>query len=154
LQSIPIGYVLIQGRRRRKAEPEAAQQRQEVANLMRVSALGELSGSIAHEINRPLTAILFNALAAIHLLAQKSLDREEIRDALQEIVHKDNRAGEIIDRLRRLLKKGERKLESVDINDLVGSTGALLNSELITREISVKLDLESRLFAATGQGSF
>ena len=121
---------------------------------MRVSALGELSGSIAHEINRPLTAILFNALAAIHLLAQKSLDREEIRDVLQEIVHKDNRAGEIIDRLRRLLKKGERKLESVDINDLVGSTGSLRNSELITREISVKLDLESRLFAATGQGSF
>ena len=150
LQSILIGYVLIQGRRRRKAEAEAAQQRQEVAHLMRVSALGELSGSIAHEIHQPLTAILSNAQAALHLLAQKSPDLEEIRDALQDIVHEDNRAGEVINRLRRLLKKGERKQESVNINDLVRSTAALLHSELISREISVKLDLESGLFATTG----
>ena len=150
LQSILIGYVLIQNRRRRKAEAEAAQQRQEVAHLMRVSVLGELSGSIAHEINQPLTAILSNAQAALHLLAQKSPDLEEIRDALREIVDEDNRAGEVIDRLRRLLKKGERTQESVNINDLVKSTVALLRSELVSREISVKLDLENRVLAATG----
>jgi len=144
LQSILIGYVLIQGRRRRKAEAEAAQQRQEVAHLMRVSALGELSGSIAHEINQPLTAILSNAQAALYLLAQKSPDLDEIRDALHEIVHEDNRAGEVIERLRRLLKKGERTQESVNINDLVRSTAALLHSELVSREISAKLDLENR----------
>ena len=150
LQSILIGYVLIQGRRRRKAEAEAAQQRQEVAHLMRVSALGELSGSIAHEIHQPLTAILSNAQAALHLLAQKSPDLEEIRDALQDIVDEDNRAGEVVNRLRRLLKKGERKQESVNINDLVRSTAALLHSELISREISVRLDLENGLLATTG----
>jgi signal transduction histidine kinase len=150
LQSLLIGYVLIQARRRRKAEAEAAQQRLEVAHVMRVSVLGELSGSIAHEINQPLTAILSNAQAALHLLAQKSPDLEEIRDALQEIVDEDNRAGEVINRLRRLLKKGERTLESVNINDLVRSTAALLHSELVSREISVKLDLENRVLAATG----
>ena len=150
LQSILIGYVLIQGRRRRQAEAEAAEQRQEVAHLMRVSALGELSGSIAHEINQPLTAILSNAQAAIYLLAQKSPDIEEIRGALKEIVDEDNRAGEVISRLRRLLKKGERKQESVSINDLVRSTAALLHSEMISRDISVKLDLENRQFTATG----
>ena len=84
------------------------------------------------------------------MLAQRSPDLEEIRDALHEIVHEDNRAGEVIDRLRRLLKKGERKLESVNINDLVRSTAALLHSELLSREISLKLDLENRLFATTG----
>ena len=149
-QSILIGYVLIQGRRRRQAEAEATQQRQEVAHLMRVSALGELSGSIAHEINQPLTAILSNAQAALHLIAQKSLNLEEIRGALLDIVDEDKRASEVIDRLRRLLKKGERKQESVSINDLVRSTAALLHSEMISREIGVKLDLENRQFAATG----
>jgi signal transduction histidine kinase len=150
LQSILIGYVFIHYQRRRKAEAEAAQQRQEVAHVMRVSALGELSGSIAHEIHQPLTAILSNAQAAHHLLAQKSPDLEEIRDALQDIIDDDNRAGEVVNRLRRLLKKGERKQESVNINDLVRSTAALLHSEMISREISVKLDFDNRLFAATG----
>jgi signal transduction histidine kinase len=150
LQTLLIGYVLIQNRRRRKAEAEAAQQRQEVAHLMRVSVLGELSGSIAHEIHQPLTAILSNAQAALHLLAQKSPDLEEIRDALKDIVDEDNRAGEVIDRLRRLLKKGERTQESVNINDLVRSTVSLLHSELVSREISVKLDLENKVLAVTG----
>jgi signal transduction histidine kinase len=150
LQSILISYVLFQGRRRREAEAEAALQRQELAHVMRVAVLGELSGSIAHEINQPLTAILSNAQAALHLLRQKSPDLEEIRDALEEIVHEDNRAGEVIHRLRYLLKKGERKLEPVNINDLVRSTAALLHSELIGRETSVGLDLENRLLRVTG----
>lgn len=150
LQSILIGYVLFQGRRRREAEAEAALQRQELAHLMRVAVLGELSGSIAHEINQPLTAILANAQAALRLLDHKSPDFEDIRDALEEIVHEDNRAGEVIHRLRHLLKKGERKLESVNISDLVRSTTALLHSELIGRETAVGLDLENRLLLVTG----
>jgi len=117
---------------------------------MRVAVLGELSGSIAHEINQPLTAILSNAQAALHLLGQKSPDLGDIRGALEEIVHEDNRAGEVIHRLRHLLKKGERKLESVNINDLVRSTAALLHSELIGRETAVGLDLENRLLLVTG----
>ena len=117
---------------------------------MRVTVLGELSVSIAHEINQPLTAILSNAQAALHLLAQKSPDLEEIRDALQEIAQEDNRAGEVVHRLRHLLKKGERKLELVNINDLVGSTAALLHSELIGREIGIRFDLENRLLLASG----
>jgi C4-dicarboxylate-specific signal transduction histidine kinase len=117
---------------------------------MRVSVLGELSGSIAHEINQPLTAILSNAQAALHLLAQESPDVVEIRDALEEIVHEDNRAGEVIHRLRGLLTKGERKAEYININDLVRSTVRLLNSELIGRDINVRLDLESGESLARG----
>ena len=117
---------------------------------MRVSVLGELSGSIAHEVSQPLTAILSNAQAALHLLAQKSPDLVEIHDALEEIVHEDNRAGEVIHRLRDLLKKGERRVENVNINDLVRSTISLLNSELVGRDINVRLDLENNAFLVRG----
>lgn len=127
------------------AEAEAALQRQEVAHLMRVSVLGQLSGAIAHEVNQPLTAILSNAQAALHLLAQKEPDLAEIRDTLQDIVAEDNRAGEVIHRLRSLLRKGERTFEPVDVNALVTSTIALINNELIGRRINVEVALADNL---------
>jgi C4-dicarboxylate-specific signal transduction histidine kinase len=77
-------------------------------------------------------------------------DLVEIREALEEIVHEDDRAGEVIHRLRGLLKKGERKTEHVNINDLVRSTISLLNSELIGRDIDIKFNLENRPLLARG----
>jgi signal transduction histidine kinase len=127
------------------AENEALMQRQEVAHLMRVSVLGELSGAIAHEINQPLTAILSNAQAALHLLEVESPDLAEVREAIDDIVHEDNRAGEVIARLRNLLRKGEKKTESVDLNDLVHSTIALLKNELIGRHINTETALANGL---------
>jgi C4-dicarboxylate-specific signal transduction histidine kinase len=127
------------------AEAEAAQQRQELAHLMRVSVLGELSGALAHELNQPLTAILSNAQAALNLLAEKSPDLVEVREAIHDIVAEDSRAGDIIERLRNLLRKGERKTELVDINELVQSTVALLKSELIGRHIEVETVFASGL---------
>jgi PAS domain S-box-containing protein len=111
------------------AEADAALRRQEVTHLMRVSVVGELSGAIAHEVNQPLTAILSNAQAALYLLTQDSPNLAEVRDALQDIVSEDNRAGEVIHRLRGLLKKDQSKSERVDVNDLVNSTIAILRSE-------------------------
>jgi PAS domain S-box-containing protein len=131
-------------------ELEAELQRQEVTHLMRVSVLGELSGAIAHEVNQPLTAILSNAQAALHLLGQDKPDLAEIRDALQDIVQEDNRAGEVLRRLRGLLKKGETRAEPVDVNELVNSTIALLRSELIGRSIVVETDLSRDLPATVG----
>jgi C4-dicarboxylate-specific signal transduction histidine kinase len=122
------------------AEAEAAEHRQEVAHLTRVSVLGELSGAIAHEINQPLTAILSNAQAALYMLEAKSPDLGEVHDALEDIVREDNRAGEVISRLRSLLKKGAAKSESVNLNGLVKSTLALLNTELIGRGIKVEIN--------------
>ena len=135
---------------RRHAEEEAALQRQEVAHLMRVSVLGELSGAIAHEINQPLTAIQSNAETGLHLLAEKAPDLAEVREVLQDIVHDNHRAGEVIQRLRNLLKKGEKKTEPIDVNELVNSTLGLLNSELISRRIDTKLDLARALPATVG----
>jgi PAS domain S-box-containing protein len=135
---------------RKNAESEAESQRQQVTHLMRVSALGELSGAIAHEVNQPLTAILSNAQAALYLLGQDSPNLAEVRDALQDIVQEDNRAGEVVNRLRRLLKKGEMRSEPVDINELVNSTLTLLRSELIGRRITVEADLADDLPATSG----
>lgn len=126
-------------------EAEAAVQRQEVTHLMRVSVLGELSGAIAHEINQPLTAILSNAQTALYLLEKDSPDLVEVREALKDIVDEDNRAGEVIQRLRRLLKKGEKSFETIDMNTLVASTILLLNSEMIARRVSVKTELADSL---------
>jgi C4-dicarboxylate-specific signal transduction histidine kinase len=132
------------------AEAEADLQRMELAHLMRVSVLGELSGAIAHELNQPLTAILANAQAARLLLAEKSPDLGIITEVLDDIVQEDNRAGEVIHRLRGLLRKGESKYGPVDINDLVQSTLRLLHSELIARGIRVDLALADRLPLASG----
>ncbi len=127
------------------AEHDAAQQRSELAHLMRVSALGELSGAIAHELNQPLTAILSNAQAARLMLTRDSPNLADIGDAIDDIVHEDKRASEVIDRLRGLLKKGVHRLEAVDVNELIGSTLELLHSELISRRISVRKKLADDL---------
>jgi PAS domain S-box-containing protein len=135
---------------RRHAEEEASLQRQEVAHLMRVSVVGELSGAIAHEINQPLTAIQSNAETGLDLLAEKVPNLAEIREVIEDIVHDNRRASEVIQRLRNLLKKGERKSDTVDVNELINSTLTLLNSELISRRVSVRLDLASDLPATVG----
>jgi PAS domain S-box-containing protein len=132
------------------AESEAAQQRQEVAHLMRVSVLGELSGAIAHEINQPLAALQSNAETALDLLAGNPPNLTEIRGALEDMAHDTRRAGAVVERLRGLLKKGEKRSELVDVNELVDSTVALLNSELISRGVSLKLDLDHTLPTASG----
>ena len=132
------------------AEADLELQRQEVAHLMRVTALGELSGAIAHEVNQPLTAILSNAQAALYLLTPESPNFTEIHDALEDIVHEDSRASEVIQRLRGLLKKGESKFEPVDLNQLIDSTITLLRHQLIDRRVVVETDLTDSLPVVLG----
>jgi signal transduction histidine kinase/ABC-type uncharacterized transport system substrate-binding protein len=132
------------------AEADAEVRRQEIAHLMRVSAAGELSGAIAHEINQPLTAIQSNAETGLYLLDENPPDLSEVRCILEDIVHDNRRASDVIERLRNLLKKGEMKSEAIDVNDLVNSTIALLNNELISRRITVTRDLASALPALSG----
>src|SRR4029079_8857619 len=118
--------------RRKEAEHEAALKQREIARLMRVSMLGELSGGIAHELMQPLTAILSNAQAARALIDNKP-GMEAIRETLNDIIRDDNRAGEVIHRLRTLLRRSEPNSEAVDLNEIVRSTLQLLHSELINR---------------------
>ena len=106
---------------RKLAELEAARQRHDLAHLARVTALGELSSSLAHELTHPLTAILSNAQAAQRFLADDDVDLDEVREILNDIVTQDQRAGEVIHSLRLMLKKGELQehCDDVDLNEVI-----------------------------------
>jgi C4-dicarboxylate-specific signal transduction histidine kinase len=125
---------------RKFAEAEADVQRQEIAHLMRVSMLGELSGGLAHELTQPLTAILSNAQAGKLLLAKGNKSLSEIGNIFDDIIAEGERAGEVIHRLRGMLKKGDVKHEPIDMNELIASTLRLLHSELIDRRMSISFD--------------
>ena len=125
----------------RAAEREAEDQRQQLVHLTRVAVLGELSGALAHELNQPLTAILSNAQAAQRMLKHTDVDMEQIRDILEDIVHEDKRAGEVIKRLRALLKRGEAQMQSLDLNDVVQDVLELTHADLVNRNISVATEL-------------
>jgi signal transduction histidine kinase len=135
---------------RKSAEADADVQRQEIAHLMRVSMLGELSGGLAHELTQPLTSILSNAQAGKLLLAKGNKSLSEIRNIFDDIIAEDERAGEVIHRLRSMLKKGEVKHEPIDMNELIASTLRLLHSEIIDRRMSVSFDNAPNLPATSG----
>lgn len=123
--------------RHKRAELELQQQRDELAHLARVMTLGELSGSLAHELNQPLAIILTNAQAAQRLLAQQPPDLAEARDILADIVSEDERAGEVIRRLRALLKPGQLQLVPLSVVDLLQDVLRIARSDLIARGIVV-----------------
>ena len=131
---------------------EAARQRQELTHLARVTSLGELSSSLAHELTHPLTAILSNAQAAQRFLADDDVDLNELREILSDIVAEDQRAGEVIHRLRLLLKKGEPQehCDDVDVNEVAREVLKLMRNDLINQNVTVNTDLARNLPAIRG----
>jgi len=123
---------------RKRLEFDLAQQRNELAHLSRVTMLGELSGSLAHELNQPLAAILSNAQAAQRVLARTPDDQEQLREILADIVEDDKRAGEVISRLRLLLKKDELSHEPLDLKEVVEDVLRLMRSDFLNREVAVR----------------
>ncbi len=92
--------------------------------------LGKLGTSLAHEINQPLTAILCNAEAAQRFLSRVTPDLDEVRQILDDIVKDDKRAGEVIRRMRTLVKKEAPRRDAVDLNDTIRETLALVRGHL------------------------
>jgi PAS domain S-box-containing protein len=137
---------------RKLAELEAARQHHDLAHLARVSTVGELSSSLAHELTHPITAILSNAQAAQRFLAHDDVDLDEVREILNDIVTQDQRAGEVIHGLRVLLKKGEPQVhrDDVDLNEVIRDVVKLMRSNLINRNVTVDTDLGQNLPAVTG----
>ena len=137
---------------RKLAELEAARQRHDLAHLARVSTVGELSNSLAHELTHPITAILSNAQAAQRFLVHDDVDLDEVREILNDIVTQDQRAGEVIHRLRLLLKKGEPQeyCDDVDLNEVIRDVVKLMRSDLNNRNVTVDTDLVQNLPAVTG----
>ena len=135
---------------RRHAEQLAARQRDELAHLSRVAMLGELSGSLAHELNQPLTAILSNAQAAQRYLAQSPPGIAKVAEILTDIVKIDHRAGAVIQRLRSMLRKEEMQRHSIDVNDVVEESLRLMRSDLVNRQVVVGTDLAEGLPEVSG----
>ena len=135
---------------RRNIERAAARQRDELAHLSRVAMLGELSGSLAHELNQPLTAILSNAQAAQRFIAQSPPRLEKLSEILADIVKSDHRAGAVIQRLRSMLRKEEAQRHPLDLNDVVEESLRLMRSDLMNREVAVSTDLDEALPTVSG----
>lgn len=131
---------------RKAAELEARRTQNELAHATRMSILGELAASMAHELNQPLAAILSNAQAARRFLAAPAPDMQEIREILNDIVRDDKRAGDVIHHMRAMVqKKGAVAAEPLDFNKLVGDTAKLVHGELVGRNIGLELNLAPKL---------
>ncbi|PYI70025.1 MAG: hypothetical protein DMF08_12540, partial [Verrucomicrobia bacterium] len=136
---------------RKQAELEAARQRHDLAHLARVTTLGELSSSLAHELTHPITAILSNAQAAQRFLDGDHVDLKEVSEILNDIVTEDQRAGDVIHRLRSLLKKGEpQKHCNVNLNDVVLDVLKLARNDLINQDVTAGTDLAQNLPSIIG----
>jgi len=127
----------------RRAEEAIQAAQAELARVVRATSLGELTASIAHEINQPLAAIVNNANASSRLLASPEPNLEEVRQAVEDIAEAGTRAGEIISRIRGLLKKAAPERNPLDINKVIHETLALIPGVLETQHISVEMELEA-----------
>jgi PAS domain S-box-containing protein len=126
---------------RRAAELEAERHRAELAHVARISIMGQLATSLAHELNQPLTAILANAQTAQEWLASPSPDLAEVRETLGDIITEDVRAGEVIRRMRELLKKGALRSDAVDLNEVVREVTRLVANDALLRGAAIECDL-------------
>jgi signal transduction histidine kinase len=136
--------------RQRGEEREAQEYRRELAHLARVSALGELSGALAHELRQPLSAISANTQAAGRLLAHSRPKLADVRDILSDITQEVERAKDVIQRTSALVKNQETLKQQLDINDIVRSVLDLTRRELIQRGVSVSATLSPSLPAVLG----
>jgi PAS domain S-box-containing protein len=135
---------------RRQAEAEVLRQRAELAHVARVSTMGALAVSLAHELNQPLTAILSNAQAGSRFLAGPSDNVAEVREVLQDIAEDTKRAGDVIRQLRRLVKKDGIQLETLGVNQLIQDAVRLLHSDTVIRKVQIVLDFHGDLAPVRG----
>jgi signal transduction histidine kinase len=110
-----------------------------------VTTLGELTASIAHEVNQPLGAISTNALACLRFLDREKPDLGEVRDILRDIITDSNRAHEVIRRIRELAKKADIQKVPLDINDVIEETLLVFRHEALSHGVSLQLELASAL---------
>src|SRR5258706_3638636 len=132
-----IGSCLDIGERKRAEEALRI-----LAHASRVSTVGALAGSLAHELNQPLTAILSNAQAGSRFLAEATPNVAEVREVLQDIAQDTKRAGEVIRQMRTLIKKEDLQFTELDLNQLIQDVVRLLHSDMVIRKVQTVLDFD------------
>jgi PAS domain S-box-containing protein len=129
----------------KEAESEVLQHRVELAHVTRVSTMGELTASLAHELNQPLTAIRSNAEAARRFLESDPADLGEVKECLRDIARDDRRASEVIARLRAMAKKQEPTFVALDVCSVIRDVVSLAHSDTESRHISVVVNCREGL---------
>jgi two-component system cell cycle sensor histidine kinase/response regulator CckA len=135
---------------RKQAENDKARLRLELAHLARVMTMNELSGSLAHEINQPLGAILNNASAAKLLLSQVKDKPGDLNEIIEDIINDTKRAGDVVRKIRGMVKKGEMEFEQVQMNALIEEVVALFRNAMSIDKVSLNLELTSDLAKVRG----
>lgn len=129
----------------KQAEQEAAELRRALTHAGRVTMLGQLASALAHELSQPLGAILRNAEAAAVLLRSASPDIAELREIVSDIEKDDRRAGDVIDRLRSLLKRRELQMQPMSIDSLVKDASTLVRADAAARHVSLECHADDSL---------
>jgi signal transduction histidine kinase len=140
-----LGEVFANILARRWSEMEAHQLREDLTHVGRVSTIGELTVSLAHELNQPLSAILSNAETAQDALESTPPRLEEVREILADIIEDDKRASSVIHRLHGLLRKRSPEFTEVDVNEMVGEVTRLVRGDAALRHVSIRLELGARI---------
>ena len=125
----------------RESERRYREAQEELAHVTRVTTLGELTASIAHEVNQPLAGVLANAEACLLWLDRETPNLDGARRSVEWIIQDANRAGDVIRRVRGLLKKSDAQKAPLDINDVVNDGVALVQRELFSHQVSLRMEL-------------
>ena len=133
----------------RAAEQASRQSQNRLAHVSRTGLLGEISASLAHELNQPLAAILSNAQVLKRQIDAAPTRLDEADEVISDVIHDVRRAGEVVQRLRALLKPGQQKIEIVDLNQIVTETKDLLSSEMVIRQVASTMELAPGLPAVS-----
>jgi PAS domain S-box-containing protein len=136
---------------RRTAEDELRDLREQIARVGRIALMGQLTASIAHEVNQPLCAIVSNVRAVQQMMSSEEVP-EEVREAMEDIAREGQRASDLITRMRKLFQRSATSDEPVNINDLIREVIALMRSELEHRCVALKLELADGLQPVFGDG--
>jgi two-component system sensor kinase FixL len=135
---------------RNQAQEALHQAQAELAHVTRVTTLGELTASIAHEVNQPLTAIVTNGEACLRWLGRDVPDMDESRGAVERMIREARRASQVVARLRALAKKVDPEMAALDVNDVINEVVLLVQREITSHRVSLRLDLASSLPTVRG----
>jgi PAS domain S-box-containing protein len=135
---------------RKRAEEALREVQMELAHANRVTTIGQLTASVAHEVNQPIAAAVTNAQAALRWLGAQPPDLEEVRQALGRIIKNGGRAGDVIGRIRALIKKAPARKDRFDLNEAILDVIALTRSEVLKHGVSLQTQLLTGLPAVDG----